>query len=98
MNIKIYTSQTCSWCKKLKEWLKKKRLPFEDHDVTENETDRDEVINKTGQMAVPLIIIDEEMMIGFDEKKLEQIVAMKKGEKKAAKSSVQQALKEDAVK
>ncbi len=87
MNIKIYTSQTCPWCKKLKEWLKKKRLPFEDHDVTENETDRDEVINKTGQMAVPLIIIDEEMMIGFDEKKLEEIVAKKKEEKKKEKSA-----------
>ena len=60
MKIKIYTTPTCSWCKKLKEWLKKKKLPYEDCDISEsqNKTFRDELLDKSGQLAVPMIDID----------------------------------------
>jgi len=71
MEIKIYTTPTCTWCQRLKEWLKKKKVSFQDLDVIESDTYRDELIEKSGQMAVPVIEIGGEIIIGFDEKKLE---------------------------
>lgn len=78
MDIKIYTSPTCHWCKKLKEWLKKKRLAYIEHDVVESETARDEVIDKSGKMALPLIEIDGQVIVGFDEKRLEALILKEK--------------------
>jgi len=77
MEIKIYTTPTCKWCQKLKEWLKKKKISYEDRDVAEsqNKTFRDELIQKSGQLAVPVIDIDGKIIIGFDEKKLEEALA-----------------------
>lgn len=70
----IYTTPTCSWCGQLKAWLKKKRLAFEDRDVTEEEKYCDELIEKSGQMAVPVIDIEGKILIGFDEKVLEKAI------------------------
>ena len=78
MDIKIYTTPTCSWCKKLKEWLKKKKVAFQEWDVVENETAREEMIFKSSQMSVPVIEIDGETIVGFDEKKMEEIIKKKK--------------------
>lgn len=79
MQIKIYTTPTCPWCQKLKDWLKKKKHPFEEINVVEKENEklREEMIDKTNQMAVPVTEIDGEFIVGFDEKKLEE--AIKKG-------------------
>ncbi|MBI2665552.1 glutaredoxin family protein [Candidatus Woesearchaeota archaeon] len=70
MNIKIYITPTCPFCKKLKEWLKKRKLPYEEHDLIENEEDRDAVLEKSGQLSLPVIDIDGKIIVGFDEKKL----------------------------
>lgn len=71
MEVKIYTLPTCSWCVKLKEWLKKKKVSFQEFDLIEEENARDEIIEKSGQMSVPVIEIDGKILIGFNEKKLE---------------------------
>ena len=71
MDIKIYTTPACSWCKKLKEWLKKKRCSFQDLDVSESDKYREELITKSGQVAVPVIEIDGQIIIGFQEKVIE---------------------------
>ena len=78
MDIKIYTTPTCSWCQKLKEWLKKKKLPYQDLDVTESDKYRDETIEKTGQLAVPVIDIDGQIIVGFHEAKIEEAVKKSK--------------------
>ena len=80
MDIKIYSTPTCPWCRKAKEWLKKKRIPFQDFDVVEDEKAREEMINKSGQMAVPVLDIDGEIMVGFQEARLEELTK-KKGKK-----------------
>lgn len=71
MEVKIYTTPTCPFCQKLKEWLKKKKVPFQELDVTESDSARDEMIEKSGQMAVPVTDVKGEIIVGFDEKKLE---------------------------
>lgn len=78
MKIKIYTTPTCEWCKKLKEWLKMKKFPYEDYDTTEESEYREAQLKKSGQLAIPVIDIDGEIIIGFDEKKLEKIIESKK--------------------
>lgn len=78
MEVKIYTSPTCLWCKKLKEWLKKNKVAFQDFDLSEEEKYRDEVIERSHQMAVPVIDIDGKIIVGFDEKQLEELLGKKK--------------------
>ena len=80
MEINVYTIPTCSWCTKLKAWLKKKKAAFIEHDLTESDHARDEMIGKSDQLATPVTIIrynnnQEVVIVGFDEKKLE--VALK---------------------
>jgi len=66
------------WCKKLKEWLKKNKVAFQEFDISEEEEYRDEVLNKSNQMAVPMIDIDGKIIVGFDEKQLEELLGKKK--------------------
>mgnify|MGYP001401019077 CR=1 FL=1 len=77
MEIKIYTTPTCPWCLKLKEWLKKKKLSFEEFDTTDSDEARDEILEKSGQLAVPVIDIDGEIIVGFDEKKIKESIDKK---------------------
>ncbi|MBU0460525.1 MAG: NrdH-redoxin [Nanoarchaeota archaeon] len=84
MQIKVLSIPTCPWCKKLKEWLKKKKVQFEDIDVseTQNAKFRDELIEKTGQMGVPITIITnndkETVLVGFNPEKLEEALEKSK--------------------
>jgi glutaredoxin 3 len=72
MEVKVYTTPTCPWCQKVKEWLKKNKVSFQELDVTESDTYRDEVLEKTGKMALPVIEIDDIVISGFDEPKLKK--------------------------
>jgi len=77
MEIKIYTSETCPWCKKLRDWLKKKKVPFQELNLTESDHARDELIQKSGQLSVPIIDIDGEIIVGFQEERLEKLIKKK---------------------
>ncbi|HLD00800.1 MAG TPA: glutaredoxin domain-containing protein [Candidatus Nanoarchaeia archaeon] len=67
MDIKIYTNPNCSWCQKAKAWFKKKKQSFQELDLDESDTYRDEILEKTRQLATPVIDIDGEIIVGFDE-------------------------------
>lgn len=74
-SVKVYSTPTCPWCAKTKEFLKKKKVKFEEVNVAEDEKGRDLMIEKSGQMGVPVIVIEqedgtEEVIVGFDEGKL----------------------------
>ncbi len=75
MDIKVYMTPTCTWCQKLKEWLKKKKVSFQEIDTFEYDKEREEMIEKSGQMAVPVIDIDGQIIVGFFEEKLEKALA-----------------------
>lgn len=62
----LYSTSMCPWCYKAKEFLKQHKIKFEDKNVAEDEKARDEMIEKSGQMGVPVIDIDGEVIIGFD--------------------------------
>ena len=78
MDVKIYVTPTGQWCIKLKEWLKKKKVAYQELDVIESDTYRVLIIQKSWQMAVPVIDIDGKIMVGFKEKELEEMLKKKK--------------------
>ena len=64
--IKIYTTPTCPYCKKAKEFFKQNKIKFKDIDVSTDEKGRDEMIEKSQQMGVPVIEINKKIIVGFD--------------------------------
>jgi glutaredoxin 3 len=72
--ITVYSTPTCPWCKKTKDYLKKKKLEFRDVDITEEDKDREEMIDKSGQMGVPVIDIDGTIIVGFNPKEIEKVL------------------------
>ncbi|MCD5396411.1 MAG: glutaredoxin family protein [Candidatus Pacebacteria bacterium] len=72
--IKVYSTPACPYCHLLKEYLKEKGVEFEDIDVSQNENALQELVQKTGQMVVPVIDIDGEIVIGFDKEKIDRLL------------------------
>ncbi len=72
--IKVYGVPTCPFCKRTKEFLKDKGFDFEDLDVSVNQDLAKEMVEKSGQMSVPVIEIDGEIIIGFDKERIEAIL------------------------
>jgi len=66
----IYTTPSCHFCHMAKEFFKENNIEFTDHDVSTDLEKRKEMIEKSGQMGVPVIYVDDEMMVGFDKDKL----------------------------
>jgi glutaredoxin 3 len=70
--IKLYSTPTCPWCAKAKEFLDINKITYQDFNVAENKVARKDLINTTHQLAVPVLNIDGEYIIGFNEKSLKQ--------------------------
>ncbi len=66
MEITVYSSPACGHCLQLKDWLKERNIQFKEIDLSQSQEAIDHFVKKTGQMAVPVIEIDEEIIIGFD--------------------------------
>lgn len=74
--VKIYSTPTCPYCIRTKQYLKENSVPFEDVDVSSNHEAAQEMIKRTGQMAVPVIDIDGELIIGFDKDKIKSLLGL----------------------
>ena len=72
--VKVYSTPNCPWCDKVKEFLAANKIEFEDINVSVNREAAREMIEKTGQKGVPVIDIDGKVVIGFDEKKLRELL------------------------
>lgn len=70
--IKIYSTPTCPYCKLAKDFLKSKNIVFQDIDVSADPQAVNEMIEKSGQMGVPVIEIGDKIIIGFNQLKLEE--------------------------
>jgi glutaredoxin 3 len=75
-NVKIYSTPTCPYCTMAKDFLKKHNISYEDFDVASDAEKREEMMEKTEQMGVPVIEIDNEIVIGFDEKKISKLLGI----------------------
>ena len=68
----VYSTQTCPWCHRAKDFLRKHNIEFEDKDVAEDATARNELLQKSGRMGVPVLDIDGTIIVGFDQQAIEK--------------------------
>jgi len=73
-NVIIYTTRTCVYCKMAKEYFIENNIEYEEKDVAIDSEASEEMIKKTGQLGVPVIDIDGEIIIGFDKEKIENLL------------------------
>jgi len=73
----VYSTPTCPWCHKVKDFLKQNKIQFEDVDVSTDRAKAMEMVDKSGQMGVPVIDINGEIIVGFDKDKISQLLDIK---------------------
>ncbi len=76
-NVTIYSTPTCHYCHAAKDFFKENNITFTDKDVVVDRAAGQEAIKKSGQMGVPVIDVDGEIVIGFDEEKLRELLGVK---------------------
>ncbi len=69
----IYTTPTCPWCHKTKAWLRDKKIRYKEVDVTTDKSGREEMVRISGQTGVPVIVVGDEVIVGFNQNRLNEI-------------------------
>lgn len=72
----IYTTPTCVYCKMTKEFFQKNSVEYEEKNVATDAAARDLMIQKSGQMGVPVIEVDGKIIIGFDQPRLKKALGI----------------------
>ena len=75
MKVDVYSNPTCPHCHTLKEFLSLKDIPYQDHDVSADLLAAQEAVRLTGQNNVPVTVIDGQTVVGFNQPRLEQLIA-----------------------
>lgn len=73
-SITIYSTPTCVYCKMAKEYFKENNISYTEKDVSEDMDARKEMVDKSGQMGVPVIDIDGKVIVGFDKNKIAELM------------------------
>ncbi|MEK7643070.1 MAG: glutaredoxin domain-containing protein [Patescibacteria group bacterium] len=73
-NVAIYTTPVCVYCQKTKDFFKKHNIQYTEYNVITDEKRRDEMISRSGQMGVPVIDIDGKLVLGYDERRLRELL------------------------
>lgn len=74
MNVIVYSTPSCPFCKQTKAFFLEHKIDFTDIDVMADQDKAPEMIQKSGQMGVPVVDIDGQIVIGFDQKKLKELL------------------------
>jgi glutaredoxin 3 len=72
MSVMVYSTPTCPYCNMVKDYLKEQNIEFADINVAEDQAKGQEMVQKSGQMGVPVIDIDGTIIVGFDKPKIEE--------------------------
>ena len=75
--VKVFSTPICPYCLTLKEFLKENNIEFEEVDVSQDKKAQEEMIEKSGQMGVPVIEIDDQIVVGFDKEKICKLLNIK---------------------
>jgi len=75
--IKVYSTPNCPYCVTLKKFLEEHKIEFEDVNVAEDALAREEMIKKSGQMGVPVVDIDGQIVVGFDKERISKLLGIK---------------------
>ena len=71
-HVTIYSTPTCHFCHMAKDFLNEKGVPFTDFNVAADAAKRQEMVQLTGQLGVPVIVVNDSIIVGFDRDKLAQ--------------------------
>ena len=71
-NVTIYTTQTCPYCQMAKEFMKKNNVAYEEKDVSTDQVALEAMVEKSGQMGVPVIDVNGNVIVGYSEKALRE--------------------------
>ena len=74
--VTIYSTPVCHFCHLAKDFFKENNVEFTEHDVATDTEKRAEMIEMTGQMGVPVIRIDDDIIIGYDEAKIKELLGL----------------------
>ena len=74
--VTVYSTPTCPYCVRVKQFLKENNVDFEDIDVSINQEKAEEMVQKSGQKGVPVIDIESEIIIGFDRTKIASVLGL----------------------
>ena len=72
----IYTTPTCHYCQAPKGFFKENNIAYQEHDVQSDTVKRQEMIEKSGQMGVPVIFVGTDMVIGYDQARLKELLGL----------------------
>jgi len=72
MAIKLYTTPTCTYCRKAKKYFRENRISFTEHDVSKDQRRADEMMRKSGQMGVPVVDVHGKVIVGFNQPEIER--------------------------
>ena len=70
----IYSTPTCPYCKRAKEYLSRKEIAYTEHNVAIDRDAAKEMVKKSGQMGVPVILVDDEGIVGFNQTRLDKLL------------------------
>ncbi len=74
--VEIYSTPNCVYCNATKEFFKQNNVEYTEHNVAEDMEKRKEMIDKSGQMGVPVIFVDSNLVVGFDKPKLTELLGL----------------------
>ncbi|MEE8637648.1 MAG: glutaredoxin family protein [Candidatus Margulisiibacteriota bacterium] len=74
--VKVYSTPTCPYCKMVKQFLSENNIQFEDVDVSSNQAAAQEMVAKSGQMGVPVLDINGQIVVGFDKARIKQLLGL----------------------
>ncbi|MDP3732338.1 MAG: glutaredoxin domain-containing protein [Candidatus Omnitrophota bacterium] len=74
--VKVYSTTICPYCIRAKQFLKENNITFDDIDVSANQAAGEEMVRKSGQMGVPVLEIDGQIIVGFDKERIKQALGI----------------------
>lgn len=70
----VYSTPTCPWCSRAKAYLTQLGVPYEDKDVSRDVEAAREMVRISGQMGVPVLVIDGNVIVGFDKPRIDELL------------------------
>lgn len=72
MSVNVYSTQSCPYCTMVKNYLREKKVPYNDYDVGRDPIKANEMVRKSGQMGVPVVDINGRIIIGFNKQEIDR--------------------------
>jgi len=77
LSVVVFTTPTCSWCRKVKSYLQSNKIRYKEVDVSRDARAMRDMVKKSGQMGVPQIWVNNKPIVGFDKEKIDRLIGIK---------------------